>query len=88
MLSGVLSEETILDLGSALFTLVALGYTAGAAGYPLSPGWWDSVPATSAVLSSLLYVALRDGRTEKLMEKGEVGIVINVVVLVWLYAQI
>ena len=86
LLSGVLAEGRVLAAASALFLLVALGFAAGAVGYLLSTGWWVPVLAGSAVLSAVLYVAMWDGEPTGLFEKGGLGVVVDLVVLVWLFA--
>ena len=86
LLSGVLAEDRILAAASVLFLLVALGFAAGAFGYVFSTGWWVPVLAGSAVLSAVLYVAMWDGEPTGPFEKGGLGVAVDLVVLVWLFA--
>jgi hypothetical protein len=56
---------------------------AGAVGYVLSLDWWPPVLVGAAILSTLGYVALWDGAFANLPEKGALGLIVNVAVLVW-----
>lgn len=85
LLSGALAETTILDLASVAYSLVALGFVVGGVGYVLGGGWWASAGAGAAVLSTVTIVALWDGRLEQLAAKGVLGVVINLVLLGWLF---
>lgn len=83
LLSGVLEEESIRNLTSVFFGLVALGFVIGAIGYVFTQGWWEVVLVGTALLSTLLYVVMWDGQFTSLPEKGALGVLINVAVLVW-----
>ena len=85
LLSGVLDEGSILDAASVFFLLVAIGFAAGALGYVLSLDWWMPILAGSAILSTILYIVMWDGEGSGLFEKGGLGVVVDVVVLVWLF---
>ena len=84
LLSGVLGETTVLDVASVLYVLVAVGFVVGALGYVLGGGWGAPVLVGSAVLSTVVLVAMWDGQFAKLVEKGVLGVLINLVVLTWL----
>lgn len=83
LLSGALPEGLILDGASALYVIVTLGFVAGGIGYVLGSGWWASVLVGTAVLSTVVIVAMWDGRFDQLVEKGLLGVLINAFVLVW-----
>lgn len=85
LLSGALGEGRVLAIATPLFLLDALGFGAGAVGFLLSTGWWVPVLAGSAVLSGLLYVAMWDGGSGDLLGKGALGVLVDVVVLAWLF---
>jgi hypothetical protein len=84
LLSGVLGERSILAVASVLFLLVAIGFVAGAVGYVLSGGWWEPVLVRSAIGSTLLYVVMWDGGFANLAEKGGLGVIIDVAIVVWI----
>lgn len=77
LFSGVFSTETLLPIGSVLYGLVTLGFVAGAIGVV-----WDQDRSTpvllgAAVLSTLVLIALWDGKPTLLVEKGLVGVLLN-----------
>lgn len=80
LLSPVLSREVVLALASALYVLVALGFVVGGVGYVLGGDWWPTVVLGSAVLSAVVIVATWDGSFDRLVEKGAVGVLVDVVV--------
>lgn len=84
LLSGVLGEGVLLDIASVLYVVVAVGFVVGGMGYLLSRSWWIPVLIGSAILSTIVIVAMWDGRPTQLVEKGAVGVLINAGVLLWL----
>ena len=81
LLSDLLTEETVLSLASVLYVLVAVGFLAGGVGYALDRDWATAVLVGAAVLSTVLLVAMWDGQFDLLVEKGVVGVAINVAVV-------
>jgi hypothetical protein len=81
LLSDLLAEGTVLSLASVLYVLVAVGFLAGGAGYALGRDWATPVLVGAAVLWTVVLVAMRDGRFDLLVEKGVVGVAINVVLV-------
>jgi hypothetical protein len=81
LLSDLLAEGTILSLASVLYVLVAVGFLAGGVGYGLSQDWATPVLVGAAVLSTVVLVVMWDGRFDLLVEKGFVGVAINVAVV-------
>ena len=81
LLSDLLAEGTILSLASVLYVLVAVAFLAGGVGYGLSRDWATPVLVGAAVLSTVVLVVMWDGRFDLLVEKGVVGVAINVAVV-------
>ena len=81
LLSDLLGEGTVLSLASVLYVLVAVGFLAGGVGYGLGRDWATAVLVGAAVLSTVVLVAMWDGRFDLLVEKGVVGVAINVAVV-------
>lgn len=81
LLSASLGSDTILSLASVAYVLVALGFVAGAVGYWLEADWAAFALAAAAVLSTLVLVVMWDGGADLLVEKGLVGVLINVAVV-------
>ena len=84
LLSDLLAEGTVLSLASVLYVLVAVGFLVGGVGYALGRDWTTPVLVGTAVLSTVVLVAMWDGRFDLLIEKGVGGVAINVVVVVLL----
>lgn len=81
LLSDLLAEGAVLSLASVLYVLVAVGFLAGGVGYALGRDWTTPVLVGTAVLSTVVLVAMWDGRFDLLIEKGIVGVAINVAVV-------
>lgn len=87
LLTGILPEAYVLDVASLLYVVVAAGFIGGGIGVALFRGWATPVLVGSAVLSTAVIVVLWDGRFEQLTEKGGVGVLVNVVVIGWLFVR-
>ena len=61
--------------------LVAVGFLVGGVGYALGRDWTTPVLVGTAVLSTVVLVAMWDGRFALLIEKDIVGVTINVAVV-------
>ncbi|SEP03763.1 hypothetical protein SAMN04487948_111113 [Halogranum amylolyticum] len=81
LLSDLLAEGTVLSLASLIYVLVAVGFLVGGVGYGLGRDWATPVLVGAAVLSTVVLVAMWDGRFDLLVEKGIVGVAINVAVV-------
>lgn len=84
LLSPFLAGETVLALASVLYVVVTAGFVIGGLGYTFRQDWWEVAVVAAAVLSTLVIVTMWDGRFELLVEKGAVGVLINVGLLVYL----
>ena len=84
LLSAVLPEGLLLNLASVLYLVVAAGFVAGGIGYLIESDWAPRLLVGTAILSTVVLVVMWDGRFDLLVEKGILGVFINVVVLVWL----
>ncbi|MFT4931274.1 MAG: hypothetical protein ACI91T_001149 [Natronomonas sp.] len=78
LLSGSLAESTILSIASVVYVLVTVGFVVGGVGYALQSDWRSPVLIAAALLSTLMLVIMWDGRFDVLVEKGIVGLAINV----------
>lgn len=81
LLSGVLDERFILDLGSVLYVLIAIGFAAGGVGLVLSRDWWAPLLVISASFSTIVIGIMWDGAVSQLVEKGIIGILINLIII-------
>jgi hypothetical protein len=69
-------------LASAACILAAIGFTVGSIGLFATQSWWQPVIVGSAAFSAVIFVLLWDGRLQALPNKGLLGILINVAILV------
>ncbi|MBI5954596.1 MAG: hypothetical protein HY865_23310 [Chloroflexi bacterium] len=87
LFSKLLGDPATRLVAAVLLALAALGYIASGIGLFLHQGWWRSVTLGAAVFSSLIFILFWDGRLHALDEKGGVGILLNlaiiVVVIIW-----
>lgn len=80
LLSSILPEGTILSLASLLYVAVALGFLAGGVGYYFRTDWAAAALVATAVLSTAVLIAMWDGQPDLLVEKGILGVAINIAV--------
>ncbi len=84
LLSPVLDSGIILSVASVLYVLVTLGFVAGGIGYALGREWSSTVLIGAAILSTVLLLAMWDGEPDLLVEKGLLGVLINVGLVAYL----
>lgn len=84
LLSPVLDSGSILSAASVLYLLVTLGFVAGGIGYALGREWSSAVLIAAAILSTVVLVAMWDGKPDLLVEKGLLGVLINVGLVAYL----
>ena len=80
--SKLLGEKRTRLLASISCVLAAIGFVAGGAGILLAQGWWRSVVVGSAAFSAIIFSLLWDGKMKKLHDKGGLGLLINLAILV------
>ena len=80
--SRLLGDEAGRNLASILLILVAIGFVAGGIGIFVRQAWWRPVVIGSAAFSALIFILFWDGIAQSLDDKGGVGLMINVAILV------
>jgi len=83
LLSGWMGESTPKQLAIFLYLIVAILFTATGICYYLGKMWYMNMLLISTVLSSLLIITFFDGKFELLVQKGLVGLIINIALLAW-----
>jgi hypothetical protein len=78
LLTGMLDDERARSLATVLYALAALGFVAAGTGMLMKGGWFRPVILVSAVLSFIAIALYWDGNLSQLVQKGILGIVINV----------
>jgi len=69
-------------LASTSCVLAAIGFVAGGVGLLTGQTWGIPVVVGSAVLSTIIFILFWDGNWQKWDDKGGVGILINLAILV------
>ena len=87
LLSGLLPSNTILSVASLFYVVVTVGFVAGGVGYALDQDWASPVLVGAAILSTVVLVAMWDGQFDLLVEKGILGVVINLGVIYLVFVQ-
>ena len=82
LFSRLLGDETTRLLASLLLALAALGFVAGGLGLLIRQDWWRPVTVSAAVVSGAIFLVFWDGRFQALDDKGGVGLLINLALLV------
>jgi hypothetical protein len=80
--SGLFGEAGTRNLAGVLLILAAMGFVAGGVGIFAKQAWWRPAVIATAIFSSAIYFLFWDGGFQHLDNKGGVGILINLAVLV------
>ena len=80
--SKLLGNEATRLLASISCVLAAIGFVAGGIGLLVEQAWWRPVVVGSAAFSTVIFILFWDGEPQKLAEKGGIGILINIAILV------
>jgi hypothetical protein len=80
--SGLLGSEATRMLTNVLLIIAAAGFVVGGIGIFIKQGWARPLIAGAAIFSSLIYILMWDGAAQKLHDKGAIGILINLAILV------
>jgi len=78
----LLGNEATRVLVSILCILAAIAFVAGGVVVFVSQPWWRSVVVGSAAFSAIIFIVSWDGRVQALANKGLIGILINVAILI------
>lgn len=82
LLTNPLGDATTRALASVLYVVAAVAFVASGIGILANSGWWRTALAASAIFSSVLVVVFWDGGGQQLMQKGLLGLLINVAILI------
>ena len=80
--SKLLGDEATRLLASISCVLAAIGFIAGGIGILVRQAWWRPVVVGSAVFSAVIIVLFWDGVVQNLDDKGGIGLLINLAILV------
>ncbi|NPV67423.1 MAG: hypothetical protein HPY64_09795 [Anaerolineae bacterium] len=82
LFTGLLGEPATRALASVAFIVATLVFVLGGVGILVKAGWWRPVLVGAAVISTASLVLFWDGGMQQLVEKGLLGVLINVAILV------
>lgn len=85
LLSRTLSTQGTRGAGPIIFTALTVVFVIAAAGLALRQRWATTWVAVAAVASCGALLAFWDGNLQSLTEKGVVGLIINIILLVALF---
>jgi hypothetical protein len=80
--SRLVGDAATRELASVACALAAVGFVAGGVGLLANQAWWRPVVAGAAIFSAVLYILFWDGELSKLHDKGGVGLLIDLAILV------
>lgn len=87
LFSSLLGDGSVRTAAAVLFTVVAAAFVVSGVGLFVQAAWWRPLLAGSAIASSAILVLFWDGNMQMLVEKGLLGLIINVVILAFLFAR-
>lgn len=82
LLTSLIGDRATRLLAGVAYAIGALVFCAGAVGLLVGAGWWRPVVVGSAALSAAVIVVFWDGRGGLLVEKGLIGLLIDLAILV------
>ena len=80
--SRLLGDEATRWLASVCYVVAAIGFVAGGTGTLTGQNWWRPIVVGAAVFSAVVIFLFWDGKMQKLNDKGLVGLLINLAILV------
>lgn len=82
LFTNLLGDQTTRALASFAYTLAAIGFVAGGLGIFLQQDWLRTVLIGASVFSSAVIILFWDGNGEMLVQKGLLGLLINLAILI------
>ena len=83
--SKLFGDKLTRLLASIACVVAAVGFVVGGIGILVMQYWWRPVVVGSAAFSAMIYILFWDGKMQRLDNKGGVGLLINLAILVAVY---
>jgi len=80
--SMLLGNDLTRAVASLSLVVATIGLAIGGVAILLGQAWWQSVVVGSLIFSSILYIAMWNGRIEQLHNQGGIGLLINIAILI------
>jgi hypothetical protein len=81
LFSPLFGDGATRSLSTVLYSLAALAFVIGGIGIFAQQAWWRPLVIGSATFSAVIILLFWDGGTQRLVEKGLIGFLINVALL-------
>ncbi len=82
LLTPILGEATTRVVATVLLSVAAAAFVVGGAAVIGQASWWRPALIVAAIVSSVVLLVVWDGGTDMLVQKGLIGIGINLLVLI------
>ena len=82
LLTNLIGDSPTRSLASLLLILATLGLVLSGIGVMTRGEWWRPVLMGAAILSSVTLIMVWDGSPDLIVQKGLIGLVINVAILI------
>jgi hypothetical protein len=80
--SKILGDGTTRMVAAVFLVVAAIGFMAGGLGILFTQAWWRPMVAGAAAFSAVVFLLFWDGKMQQLDDKGGVGLLINLAILV------
>jgi hypothetical protein len=80
--SKILGDGTTRMVAAVFLVVAAIGFMAGGSGIFLEQAWWRPIVMGVAAFSAVVFLLFWDGKIQELDDKGGVGLLINLAILV------
>ena len=84
LVSGLLGESVSRTLATLGYSASLIGFIVGGASLLVGRSWWRGVVVASTIVSLVTIILFWDGEFSKLVDKGLIGLAINVALILYL----
>lgn len=85
ILTGLMGESVARMIATVGYTGSLVGFIMSGVMLYFGKPWWRNTALASAILSTITVLVFWDGKLSMLKEKGLIGVIINLMVLLYLY---
>ncbi|MGD2166423.1 MAG: hypothetical protein PVH50_12945 [Anaerolineae bacterium] len=82
LLSGLLGDSAVRSMAAPLYALATVGFVAGGVGMLGRHDWWRTIVVGAAALSTATVILFWDGHVSMIVQKGLIGLLIDVGLLI------
>jgi hypothetical protein len=91
LLSKLFTTETVRLIATVSLIISAAGFIVGGILFFFDQSWWKTIIIAISIFSSILYLISWDGNMQSIHDKGAVGILLNVLIIIgisaWQYVK-